>query len=382
VASGQQSEPAPAGRWQAGILTVTPRIGVRDLGIDTNLFNEAVDPKSDFTFVATPEAKASLGFPVGRLTFGSQVDLVYFQTYARERSVNTDTRVDFDLPLNRLRVRTSASYVNARRRQNSEIDARVRGTEAEVVVGGAVQVSGVTTLGFEARGTRIAYDSSVVFYGEHLPSRLNRDEARLRTSLRYSVTPLTALVLNGDLERWTFELSPLRDADSLVVFPGVEFDATALLSGRAFVGYRMFDSHHPDLPGFTGLVASGDLTYTLREATRFSLIFDRDLTYSYRQVRPYYLLTSWTGAVRHRLGIGWEIEGRGGLEKLDYSVASPTGVSFTPPEYIHLYGFRLSYALGQDSRILFDLAHRNRTSSIDRRNYEALQAGVTISYGF
>jgi hypothetical protein len=381
MVSAQQAEPEPPGRWQAGMLHVTPLVEVRDIGIDTNLFNEAVDPKSDFTFVASPQAKASVGFPVGRLTFGSQVDLVYFQRYDTERSVNTNTNLGFELPINRLQLRGVASYLNARRRQNSEIDARVRGTEADVVLGGAVQVSGVTTLGLEVRGTRIAYNGDPVFDGEHLPSRLDRDETRLRTSFRYSVTPLTTLVAHTDLERWRFGLSPLRDANSFRVFPGVEFDASALLSGRAYLGYRMFDSLDPTLPTFKGLVGSLDLTYTLREATRLSIIFDRDLTYSYRRDRPYYLLTSWTGSVRQKLGSGMEVEARGGVETLDYSVASD-GTSISPPEDVYRYGVRLSYALGQNSRILVNLAHRNRTSSIDRRNYQALQAGVSAIYGF
>ena len=381
-AAGQQAETVPTGRWQTGIFSVTPVVAVRDIGIDTNLFNDAVDPKSDFTFIASPEAKASLTFPVGSLTFGTQVDFVYFQTYERERSVNTDTGLAFELPINRLRLRGTASYLNARRRQNSEIDARVRGTEADVIVGAAVQVSGLTTFGFETRMARIGYNTTAVFDGENLPSRLNRDELRFRTSFRYSVTPLTTLVANGDVERWRFELSPLRDANSFRIFPGVEFDASALLSGRAYVGYRKFDSLDPDLPGFKGLVASGDLTYTIREATRLSVIFDRDLTYSYRRVRPYYLLTSWTGSVRHKLGSGIEVEGRGGLETLDYSVASPDGTTFSPPENVYLYGLRLSYGLGPFSRILFDVVHRNRTSSLERRNYEALQGGVSVTYGF
>ena len=254
-----------------GILSVTPVVAVRDIGIDTNLFNDAVDPKSDFTFIASPEAKASLAFPVGSLTFGTQVDFVYFQTYERERAVNTDSSLAFEMPINRLRFRSTASYLNARRRQNSEIDARVRGTEADVIVGAAVQVSGLTTFGFETRMARIGYNTNAVFDGEALPSRLNRDELRFRTSFRYSVTPLTTLVANGDVERWRFELSPLRDANSFRIFPGVEFDASALLSGRAYVGYRSFDSLDPDLPGFKGLVASGDLTYTIREATRLSV---------------------------------------------------------------------------------------------------------------
>jgi hypothetical protein len=49
---------------------------------------------------------------------------------------------------------------------------------------------------------------------------------------------------------------------------------------------------------------------------------------------------------------------------------------------VHLYGLRLSYAFGRDSRILVDLAHRNRTSPLAPRNYQALQAGVSASYGF
>lgn len=381
-AAGQQPETSPAGRWQTGILSVTPLVAVRDIGIDTNLFNDAVDPKSDFTFIASPEAKASLAFPVGSLTFGTQVDFVYFQTYERERAVNTDSSLAFEMPINRLRFRSTASYLNARRRQNSEIDARVRGTEADVIVGAAVQVSGLTTFGFETRMARIGYNTNAVFDGEALPSRLNRDELRFRTSFRYSVTPLTTLVANGDVERWRFELSPLRDANSFRIFPGVEFDASALLSGRAYVGYRSFDSLDPDLPGFKGLVASGDLTYTIREATRLSVVFDRDLTYSYRRVRPYYVLTSWTGSVRHKLGSGIEVEGRGGLETLDYSVASPDGTTFSPPEHVYLYGLRLSYGLGPSSRILFDVVHRNRTSSLEPRNYEALQGGVSVTYGF
>lgn len=382
VAAGQQAEPGSTGRFRTGILSITPVLVVRDIGIDTNLFNTAVDPKSDFTFVASPQAKASLGFPVGQLTFGNRIDLVYFQEYASERAVNSDSFVEFAMPINRLRLRSAASYVNARRRHNSEIDARVRGTVGAVAVGGSVQLSGVTTIGFEARGARVAFNSDQVFDGEDLPSRLNRDEQRLTTSFRYSVTPLTTLVVNGDVERWRFELSPLRDADSLRVFPGVEFDTSALLSGRAYIGYRSFDSHDAALPGFKGLVATGDLTYTIRDTTRLSVIFDRDLTYSYRRVRPYYLLTNWTGSVRHRLGSGWEVEARAGRETLDYSVAAPTEAEISPPETVHLYGLRLSYNLGQDTRILVDVAHRDRASSLERRNYQALQTGVSASYGF
>ena len=122
------------------------------------------------------------------------------------------------------------------------------------------------------------------------------------------------------------------------------------------------------------------------EQTRFqdrlSVLFDRDLTYSYREVRPYYVLTSWTGSVRHKLGSRLEVEARGGIEKLDYSVASSDGTTFAQPENVHLYGLRLSRGLGQASRIVVDLVHRDRTSPLEHRNYQSLQAGVSAIYGF
>ena len=49
--------------------------------------------------------------------------------------------------------------------------------------------------------------------------------------------------------------------------------------------------------------------------------------------------TTWTGSVRHKLGSGLAVEARTGIETLDYSVASPNGITLLPPENVHLYGF-------------------------------------------
>ncbi len=382
VAEGQDAVPGPTRGWTTGILTITPALAVRDFGLDTNLFHKAADPKSDVTFVVSPQATTSLGGRAGRVTVGSRLDLVYFRTYVSERSVNSDTHVELAVPIGRLRLRSAASYVNAHRRQNSEIDARVRGAESALLIGGAVRVSGVTTLDFEARGARVAFAGDQVFDGELLPARLNRDAGSVSTALRYAVTPLTTVVVQGAFDRWRFPLSPVRNADSLRVVPGVEFAASALVSGRAAVGYRVFEGRDPALPDFKGLVASGDLTFTIGPATRLAVLFDRDVTYSYRTVRPYYLSTTWGGAVRHRLGSGWEVEARGGRETLDYAVAAVPGLEGVPPETVHHYGLRVSYGLSPDTRILVDVDHQDRASSLAHRNYHALRTGVTISYGF
>jgi hypothetical protein len=72
-----------------GPVYVKPAIRLKELGVDSNVFNQSVDEKSDFTFTVSPQA--DLALPIARLglvrsTVGT--DLVYFAQYASERSVD------------------------------------------------------------------------------------------------------------------------------------------------------------------------------------------------------------------------------------------------------------------------------------------------------
>ena len=66
-----QSDPtdpgAARGRVQLGPLGLTPSVALTNLGIDTNVFNEVDDPKSDFTFTVSPQVDASLRLRRARL---------------------------------------------------------------------------------------------------------------------------------------------------------------------------------------------------------------------------------------------------------------------------------------------------------------------------
>ena len=56
-AARAQDAPAPeeAARFRFGPLRFTPVVNVERVGVDTNVFNEADDPKSDFTAVFGPQ---------------------------------------------------------------------------------------------------------------------------------------------------------------------------------------------------------------------------------------------------------------------------------------------------------------------------------------
>src|SRR6187397_2160798 len=76
-------------RMHSGPLYLKPAFLLKELGVDTNVFNAAGRQKSDFTFTVTPQA--DLAIPLARrglvkATLGT--DLVYYATYDSERSVD------------------------------------------------------------------------------------------------------------------------------------------------------------------------------------------------------------------------------------------------------------------------------------------------------
>src|SRR5213593_4931260 len=83
-------DPWSQARVHIGPLALTPAISLTNVGIDTNVFNESADapPKRDFTMTVQPKTDAWLH--VGRSLVSGNVteDLVYYNTYVSERSVN------------------------------------------------------------------------------------------------------------------------------------------------------------------------------------------------------------------------------------------------------------------------------------------------------
>ena len=67
------------------------------------------------------------------------------------------------------------------------------------------------------------------------------------------------------------------------------FDPLALLRGNASFGYRQFKPVAADVPGYNGMTAALDLSYTAFGATKLTGKFIRDVQFSYEPTTPYYL---------------------------------------------------------------------------------------------
>ena len=81
-----------------GPIGLNPTLAITNFGIDDNIFNDASEPKRDFTMTVTPRLQARLRG--GRMLLSGTVatGLVYYKEFDDERSIDytAQGRVDFD----------------------------------------------------------------------------------------------------------------------------------------------------------------------------------------------------------------------------------------------------------------------------------------------
>jgi hypothetical protein len=382
-AQTQAPDPWEQGRVRIGPVAFTPSVVLKNLGWDSNVLNETVDPKKDFTVTAGGLADWWMRVGKVRLTGTESVDEIYYATYASQRGLNHrhDARIEYRL--NRLRPYALGSYASIKDRPGYEIDARARHTETAIGAGLEVRVTGKTHIDFAGRHTTYRFAGDQVFAGTYLDQILNRKGTFGSATIRYSATPLTTLTLLGEVGQDRFDGSPERDNNSFRIMPGVEFDPFALLKGSARVGFRRLDMLSGGIPDFSGLVAGVDLSYVLLGRTRFSLGVNRDIQYSFEVTRPYYVLTGVSGAVRQGLGGGWDVEARGYNQRLAYrEVLSASNGATSPVDHVQSYGAGIGRRLGQGTRIGANIDYYRRRSAVYRYDYDTLRYGLSATYEF
>ena len=374
---------------QAGPFYVSPSLLLKELGVDTNVFNEPDAEKSDFTFTLAP--RVDVWVPVARralFTTRAATDLVWYAKYDTERSVDPQASVRADIFVRRLRLFGEAAHQSSRQRLNYEIDLRSRHLRNDVTVGAEVKVT--PRLSIEAAGRRsgIAFDADAVFHGTSLEHALNRTTTSAVLAARHRATPLTTFVAAAEQLRDEFEFSPERDSESVRATAGLEFKPRALISGSAMVGFRRFVPEHQAVPDYTGLVAHLGLSYRLLGATTFGVSYTRDLQYSFEPFQPYYVLNGVGGSVRQALGSRFDVLVSADRVLHDYRnlLLHPGGGAVLPlgaREDVVLVGAAsLGFRLGRDARIGAGVSYQERRSSTASvRNYTTVRFATTVSYG-
>lgn len=381
LAQETSADPAEGARFHWGILRFTPSISVSDVGVDQNVFNEAVDPKSDTTAAVGPAAAYWIKLGRGRVSGNSVGQYLYFKKYENQRSWNTRNDARFEIPISRLKPFVGGHYSNTRERPGFEIDSRARRRDETVELGTDLKVSGKTTFVFSGMRTKSAYDPSETFLGARLAAVLDRQSDTEQLQVRHAMTPLTTFVVMADAIQDRFVTDTTRNADSIRVMPGFELKPFALISGKVFAGFRHFNVLNENTPDYDGFVALINASYVIA-ATKIDAQFNRDVTYSFETTTPYYALTDVAVTVTERITYKWDVVGRAGHQTLDYRATSNIG---NVPERVDsgvMYGMGIGFRPGETMRLGFDVNYYHRDSSVvDYRDYDGLRFGASVSYG-
>jgi hypothetical protein len=374
-------DPVATARVHLGPLGLTPHFAIINVGIDDNVFNETSDPKRDFTLTVEPAANVWMRTGRGLFSLDGRLDLVYFNTYSSERSVNGFSEATYEYHFNRLRPYVFFSALGTRDRPGYDIDTRPRhfvntfhtGVETRVVSKGSVNV--------ELQRQTIAYASDAVYLGQNLANVLNNTLVTLNADWRQRLTPLTTLVVSTSREQDRFAFSPVRNSNSLRLNGGFELGRFALIRGSAFVGYRhLTAAEGSTLPDFSGVTANVSVGYTAPTQTRLSLGVVRDIQYSYDVTNPYYVQTGWTVGLVQRLIGKWEARLNGGQQHLGYRSTVP--VPFERRDRVDQLGGGVGYAVNPETSIDFMVESYVRTSNQPGYRYQTIRSFGSVNYGF
>jgi hypothetical protein len=373
-------DPADLARFRFGPIRFTPILQVRNVGVDTNVFNQASETDRDFTASIGPAAEYWMRLGRARVHGRTGLDYNYFQEFKSQRSLGTENEVRVELPLNRLKPFVHGAYDNTRRRPDYEIDIRTRYRTTRVGGGIDVRALSRTVVRVEGDESRLDFDETAFFFGTNLGEALDRRTRAYRVSVRQELTPLTTFVVQTERQEDRFDVSRERDADSYRVLPGFELDSRALISGRAFVGYRSFTTLDADVPDFDGLVALVEAVYALR-ATKFGVAVQRDAWYSYELTEPFFVVTDVNLEVTQKVTTNWDTVGRVGRQLLNYHKRQSFGGGERTDTLWHVGG-GIGRRVGRTARVGFDVDRVRRDSprSPDR-GYEGWRIGGSLTYG-
>jgi hypothetical protein len=363
-----------------GPIGLVPALQVRDIGRDSNVFNEPTGPKEDFTATVVPKLDVLVNSGPMLLTYQTTTEYVYYQTYTSERGINVGSSLRADFSFGPFHPFATIGGGNSRNRLNKEIDARARHFDRSGSAGLRIQLLESLSASIGVRSSRTRFDDAAEFRGERLATTLNQRIDAVEGSIGIPLTPLTTFGVAVSKERDRFDLSPGRDSDSLRIAPSLSFSPLAMLSGTASFGYRRLTTHSPEVPGYKGFVSTVTLSTTVRDRHRIDTTFSRDLQYSYEEATPQYLETALQAAWT------WEVAGPIGLRlgagrsRLHYR--SPNVTADTDDDEAMTYEASVTYRIKETFRVGLNGDWRGRRSErSDDRGYDSRRIYASVTWG-
>lgn len=363
-----------------GVLSLDPRFGLSDVGVDTNVFATAENPQRDFT--ATVSAGGDFWIRTGRglLMLKGDSDYVHFDRFASERGLNTEATATYQWRLNRFTPLVWGEAGDFNKRPNEEIVTRVHHHKSGYGVGVDMRLWSRTTARVSWNNRHTSFDESASFEGNDLKTQLNQTLRTTEVAIRQRLTALTTFVTTAAYDRNEFEYTPSRNADSFRAHAGFELGQFALIRGVALFGYHHLRADDPvQLPEYSGLTTDVNVAYTAPTQTRIEAIAQRNLRQSPDPRAPHYTQMTWGAIVTQRLVGRWDMQLSGNRIEQHYLATTLLAARTDSSDRV---GASLGYALARQVRASLDINSVTRRSDLQRRDYRGVVGGFSMTYGY
>jgi hypothetical protein len=355
-----------SGVIRLGPLRLAPGLTIREIGTDDNVFNESVDPKSDFVMAGTPDVSVFTRLRFVQISAYAGSDMQYYRTYESERSIGHALKGRVDLIASRLAPFFGGGQVRNRTRPNGEIDVRADIENNELSGGLAYELSPTSRVFAAVVETDVDYKDAFQD-NVSLEQSLTHSGTEYMGGLKTAITPLLSMQARGGIKKDKFRFDPTRNGESWSGTVALTFDRDAFINGMASFGYQDYRPDDPLVSEYRGLTANVAMTYPVLEIGRFDFGFQHGIDYSFDVDEGYYVNTAFSLAYTQRLFGEVDLQVQGTRAGFDYGQREG---SQTRQDTLDSINGNLGYNLRNRSRVSvnYELMER-RSPAVADRNY-------------
>lgn len=378
--TGSLAEVAPStGVLGVGPVRLAPGLVIRELGWDSNVFGEAVDPKEDFVAILAPDVALFTRLRFLQFSGYGGANFNYFNTYSDQRSLGYNGRARVDVLLSRFRPFVAGGRTRTRIEPHGEVDVRADRVEEELSGGLAFDISRYGQV------YAAAYQYSTTFRdafkdGVNLALALNRDSYQYSAGLRTELTPFLALTAAAGYLEDRFRADPRRDSDSRQLTASFRIAPGAVVTGAVTVGFTDFKPVNPDIRPYRGLIGSAAIVYPFLEIGRLGVEAVRRNEYSFEVADAYFIDNTVTLSYTHLLFGEVDAQIKGSKSFFDYGF---TETSPARQDKLDLVGGSVGYNLQNRTRISLNYEYtRRRSPELTERNYDRRRVFLAWAFAY
>lgn len=371
-------------RLSLGPFQLSPRLELRNAGVDTNVFNTRTHLVRDTSATLRPSAvvTARVGRRL-RMAGNGYFDLVYFRRRRSERSVDFGAEARADLAVGRVTLFAEGGGLQARQRFSIDLDPRLLRQEKWGTVGASLELT--RRVAASVSGTsRVFSAEHLVVEGQDVAASLDRNSLIGGVEARYALTRRTSLVTSAEAieDRFTGRaFGGPRLARSFRYLAGVALGRRALVHGRIMAGFREFPGTVSQAaPAYRGPVLGVNASVLVAGRARLAAIAERDVHYaavrvrtSTDQLRNTYVLTRYVGSAIFSLPLDLTGQASFGWDGARYVLPVAGGIR---ADHLWSAGAGVLRQVGRSAKVGGVVTWSRRVSNVAGFSYEGLRYGL------